>query len=154
MKAGAPRVERERHPNVIFLRASVTSFPGRRNSYKLTRECEKGKDNLKDPAALPAPGTNPPRFHAPLTPWSTPLPQAGMKTSREPEKHSDASAEGGESALQSPASVSSSCQATSMCSCSCRVIAMEDETEGQKERSATSSECQVGRWAPGQSRLI
>lgn len=95
MKAGAPRVERERHPNVIFLRASVTSFPGRRNSYKLTRECEKGKDNLKDPAVLPAPGTNPPRFHAPLTPWSTPLPQAGMKTSREPEKHSDASAEGG-----------------------------------------------------------
>lgn len=83
-----------------------------------------------------------PKVSHPSSAGSTSLPQAGTKTSRQPEQRSEAAE--GESALQSPASVSSSCQASSMCSCSCRVIAMEDETEGQKERSATGSECQVG----------
>lgn len=102
--------------------------------------------------------TNSPRFHTPLTPWSTPLPQAGMKTSREPAKHSEAAAEGEKV----------HCRAQHLCLAAAKQapcvhaavawsqwkIAMEDDTEGPKERSATGAECQVARWALGQSRPI
>lgn len=150
----ASRVERKRRPDVIFRQASLTSLTHTctREQFKLTLVCDRGKDDLEDPAILQAQQHQSPKVSHP-THTLEHTPPTGRSEDVQAARETLGAAEG-ESALQSPASVSGSCQASSMCSRSCRVIARKDETEGHKERSAAGSECQVGRWALGPSRPI
>lgn len=87
---------------------------------KMTLVCEKGKADLEDLAILPTQQHQSPKASHP-TSTSAPTPPTGgdedIPAARETLR---SSSRGGRSTLQSPASVASSCQATSMCSRSCR----------------------------------
>lgn len=98
--------------------------------------------------------TNPPRVHTPLAPQSTPLPPAGTKTSRQPEKHSEAAAEEGKVHYRARHLCLAAAKQPPCVPAAVGAIATEDGTEGRKELSATGSECQAGAWALGQSRPI
>lgn len=104
---------------------------------------KKGKDDLEDPAILPVQQHQSPKAshrtgtskHTPPTGRNEDI-QAARETLR-------SSSRGGKSTLQSPASVSSSCQATSMCSCSCRC-----DSNGRRNRR-TKRTFGNRLWVPG-----
>ena len=87
---------------------------------KMTLVCEKGKADLEDLAILPTQQHQFPKASHPTASSAPTPPTGGDEDITAGQRNTPKQQQRGRSTSQSPASVASSCQATSMCSCSCR----------------------------------
>ena len=121
---------------------------------KMTLVCEKGKADLEDLAILPTQQHQFPKASHP-TASSAPTPPTGgdedIPAARETLR---SSSRGGEVHHRAQHLWQAAAKQPPCAPAAVGVMAAEEGTEGRKELSATGSECQAGRWALGQPRLI